>query len=97
MLRLIERPADIPALAPVYEREILYHVLQGPLGWMLRDIGTPDTAMARVNLAIQWIRHHFSNPLRIETLADKAAMRVSTFHHPRYGENFAKIKGQAAD
>ena len=32
MLRLMERPADIPASAPVYEREILYRVLQGPQG-----------------------------------------------------------------
>ena len=36
MLRLMRRPADIPALAPVYEREILYRVLQGPQGAMLR-------------------------------------------------------------
>lgn len=35
------RPADIPALAPAYERELLYRVLQGPHGWMLRDIASP--------------------------------------------------------
>ena len=32
LLRLMEHPADMPALAPVYEREILYRVLQGPQG-----------------------------------------------------------------
>lgn len=31
MLRLMKQPADIPALAPAYEREILYRVLQGPM------------------------------------------------------------------
>lgn len=40
-------------LAPVYDREIIFRVLQGPHGWMLRDIAAPDTAMARINLAIQ--------------------------------------------
>ena len=80
MLRLMERPADIAALAPAYEREILYRVLQGPQGAMLRGIATPDSAMARVSLAIQWIRRDFAEPLRVEALAQKAAMSESAFH-----------------
>ncbi|MDQ0073032.1 AraC-like DNA-binding protein [Variovorax boronicumulans] len=80
MLRLMTRPDDIPALAPAYEREILYRVLQGPHGWMLRDIANPDTALARIGLAIQWIRRDFAKPLRIDTLAEKTAMSPSAFH-----------------
>ncbi|MDQ2140312.1 AraC family transcriptional regulator [Alcaligenaceae bacterium B3P038] len=80
LLRLMRHPADIPALAPAYEREILYRVLQGPQGSMLRDIATPDSASARVSLAIQWIRREFAEPLRVETLAKKAAMSESAFH-----------------
>lgn len=80
MLRLMARPSDIAALAPAYEREILYRVLQGPHGGMLRDIASPDSAMARVSLAIQWIRRDFALQLRVEDLADKAAMSVSAFH-----------------
>jgi AraC-like DNA-binding protein len=80
MLRLMRHPADIPALAPAYEREILYRVLQGPLGWMLRDIAVPDTALARVNLAIQQIRRDYALPLRVEDLAGSAAMSASAFH-----------------
>lgn len=80
MLRLMANPADIPALAPVYEREILYRVLQGPHGGMLRAIATPDSAMARVSQAIQWIRRDFAEPLRVPALAERAAMSVSAFH-----------------
>lgn len=80
MLRLMTRPTDIPALAPAYEREILYRVLQGPMGWMLRDIASPDTALARINLAIQKIRRDYALPLRMEELAAHAAMSVSAFH-----------------
>lgn len=80
MLRLMDNRADIPALAPVYEREILYRVLQGPLGWMLRDIATPDTALARVSRAIHWIRQNFDKPLVIEALANMVAMSASAFH-----------------
>jgi transcriptional regulator GlxA family with amidase domain len=70
----------IAALAPVYEREILYHVLQGPHGWMLREIAAPDTALARVSQAIQWIRRDYAEPIRVEALAQKAVMSVSAFH-----------------
>ncbi|MCF4997223.1 helix-turn-helix domain-containing protein [Pseudomonas syringae] len=80
MLRLMGKPDEIAALAPAYEREILYRVLQGPHGWMLREIAAPDTAMARVNQAIQWIRRDFAQPIRVESLAQKAAMSVSAFH-----------------
>lgn len=80
MLRLLEHPADIPALAPAYEREILYRLLQGVHGQMLRDIATPDTALARLNEAIQCIRRDFAKPLRVHTLAEMAAMSPSAFH-----------------
>ena len=80
MLRLMGNPDAIAALAPAYEREILFRVLQGPHGWLLREIAAPDTAMARVSLAIQWIRRDFAEPIRVESLAQKAAMSVSAFH-----------------
>ncbi|MDY1016753.1 AraC family transcriptional regulator [Pseudomonas coleopterorum] len=80
MLGLMETPDEVAALAPIYEREILFRVLQGPHGWMLRDIAAPNTAMAKVSVAIQHIRKDFADPIRVETLASKAAMSVSAFH-----------------
>lgn len=80
MLRLMGDPDAIAALAPVYEREIIFRVLQGPHGWMLREIAAPDTAMARVNMAIQWIRRDFAEPIGVERLAERASMSVSAFH-----------------
>lgn len=80
MLRLMERPDEIAVLSPVYEREILFRVLQGPLGWMLRDIATPDTALSRISVAINWIRRNFTEQIRVEALAEMAALSVSAFH-----------------
>lgn len=80
MLRLMHRPDDVPALAPAYEREILYRVLQGPLGWMLRDIAAPGTALSRIGVTIRWIRENFTTPLRVEALASMAALSISAFH-----------------
>lgn len=80
MLRLIDRPDEIAVLAPAYEREILFRVLQGPLGWMLRDVASPDTALSRIGIAIDWIRSNFTEQIRVEALAEMAALSVSAFH-----------------
>lgn len=80
MLRLMDQPDEIAALAPAYEREILFRVLQGPLGWMLRDIAMPETPISRIGVAIRWIRENFSSPLRVGDLADMTALSVSAFH-----------------
>lgn len=80
MLRLMDHPNEIAALAPAYEREILFRVLQGPVGWMLRDIATPNTALSRIAIAIRWIRENFNKPLRVETLAEMTALSISAFH-----------------
>jgi transcriptional regulator GlxA family with amidase domain len=47
---------------------------------MLRDIAAPDAALSRIGVAIQWIRENFAKPLRVEALAEMAALSVSAFH-----------------
>ncbi|GAA1864278.1 AraC family transcriptional regulator [Pseudonocardia ailaonensis] len=80
LLRLLERPGDVAVLAPMLEREILWRVLTGPHGPVLRQIGLADSTLTHVGLAIRWIRDHHAEPLRIEELARRAAMSSSAFH-----------------
>jgi AraC-like DNA-binding protein len=80
LLRLMETPEDVPILAPLYEREVLYRVLQGPQGWLLRALATPDSALAQVRRSIRWMRTHYSESMRIEDLAVLAGMSASAFH-----------------
>lgn len=95
MLRLMETPADIPVLAPAYEREILYRVLQGPQGSLLRAIASPDTALARVNRAVEWIRENLAKPVRVDDLAARASMSPSAFHrHFKLATAFSPVQFQ---
>ncbi|MBE1473933.1 AraC family transcriptional regulator [Actinophytocola algeriensis] len=80
MLRLLDRPADIPVLAPLIEREILWRLLTGPHGGMVRQIGLADSGLTHVSRAIRWIRDHYASPLRIADLARLAGMSESAFH-----------------
>ncbi|WP_133852599.1 AraC family transcriptional regulator [Labedaea rhizosphaerae] len=80
LLRLLDAPADARVLAPLIEREILWRLLNGPHGAVLRQIGLPDSELAHVGRAIQWIRDNYAEPLRIPDLARLAGMSTSAFH-----------------
>ncbi|MEU7815644.1 AraC family transcriptional regulator [Pseudonocardia sp. NPDC049154] len=80
MLRLLDHPADAPVLAPLIEREILWRVLTGPHGEVLREIGQTRSSLWYVGRAIAWLRENYAEPVRIEDLAARAGMSPSTFH-----------------
>lgn len=80
MLRLLKSPEHIPALAPAYEREILYHVLIGPEGWRLRQLFQTHDKESSIHQAIQWVRQNFIDSFEIEQLANRACMGITTFH-----------------
>ena len=80
LLRLIDRPQDVAVLAPMLEREILWRLLNGAQGHMVRQIGLADSRLTQVGRAIRWIRAHYAEQLRIEEVAGIAAMSASSFH-----------------
>ncbi len=80
MMRLVNRPQDAALLAPMIEREILFRVLQGPQGGILRQIACPDSRLSQVRRAIDWIRLHFVEPFRVEQLAAMSGMSVAAFY-----------------
>lgn len=80
LLRLLDHPADVPVLAPLVEREILWRLLTGPHGSVVRQIGLADSNLSHVNRAIRWIRDNYAEPLRIADLARLAGMSPSAFH-----------------
>ena len=80
LLRLLEHPDDAPVLAPLIEREILWRVLTGPDGHVLRQIGLADGNLSHVGRAIGWMRTHYAEPMRVEDLARSCGMSASAFH-----------------
>jgi len=81
LVDLLDEPTDIPVLAPMIEREIYYRLLAGDQGDRLRQMASAGSQSNRIALAIDWLKRHFSQPLRIDTLAAQANMSASTFHH----------------
>jgi AraC-like DNA-binding protein len=81
LLDLLAAPQDIPILAPLIQREILYRLLVGEQGARLRQIAAAGSPSQQIAQAIAWLKRHYTRPLRIEDLAAHAHMSPSTFHH----------------
>ena len=80
MMRLLDRPAEIPVLAAMLEREMLFRLLQGPQGGKLRQLARIDGHLSRIRQAIAWIRTHCHQQIRVEDLADIAHMSNAAFY-----------------
>ncbi|SEO65111.1 transcriptional regulator, AraC family [Amphibacillus marinus] len=80
LVQLLKTPKDISVLAPLISQEILYHVLQSDQGHRLIQFAITGTYARRIAESIQWLRMNFSEPIRVQDLADRAHMSVSSFH-----------------
>ncbi|OKH89492.1 AraC family transcriptional regulator [Thalassospira sp. TSL5-1] len=80
MLELLETPNDIPMIAPLIEREILYRLLSGPQGLRLQQLAMADSKLNQVSRAIEWIKKNFREPFSVDVLAREANMSASALH-----------------
>lgn len=81
LVRLLESPRDLAVLGPLIERELLYRLLTGEQGARLAQIATSGSQSHQVSRAIDWLRRHFDEPLRIDELAARVNMSASSLHH----------------
>ncbi|GAB2621475.1 AraC family transcriptional regulator [Pseudactinotalea suaedae] len=80
LVRLLDRPQDLPVLGPMVRREILWLLVTGPQGGTVRQLGLADSKLTRIDRVVQWIRDHAAEPIRVADLADRAGLSVSAFH-----------------
>jgi AraC-like DNA-binding protein len=80
LVGLLDEPAAAPVLAPLIERELLFRLVSGEHGRLLRHLATADSRIAQIAAATAWIREHHAEPMRVEELARESAMSVTSFH-----------------
>ncbi|WP_445146961.1 AraC family transcriptional regulator N-terminal domain-containing protein [Dyella sp. Tek66A03] len=81
LARLLDAPDDLAVLGPLIEHELLYRLLAGEQGAHLAQIATSGSQGDQVSRAIEWLRRHYDEPLRIEDLAGRVNMSASSLHH----------------
>ena len=81
LVRLLDAPDEVPILAPLIKREIMYRLLQGAQSSRLRHIAMQNENSHRITQAVKRIHESFDQPLRIESLAEELGMSASSFYY----------------
>lgn len=95
LVELLDKPAQIPVLAPLIMREIHFHLLTGEQGECLRMVCTGGTQTNRIAQAINWLRQNYTQPFNMDELAQRINMSPSTFYrHFRQVTTFSPLQFQ---
>jgi AraC-like DNA-binding protein len=81
LIDLLDEKDDIPILAPIIRKEIIYRLLVGEQGARLRQIASAGSQSQQVARVIDWLNNNFTQQLRIDDLASQARMSTSSFHN----------------
>lgn len=74
-------PRLMSLLSPLIQQEILLRLLTSECGPKIRHIATGGSPTHQISRAIDWIKSHLPERLRIQDLAAHAGVSVSTLHH----------------
>ncbi|MEH7350129.1 AraC family transcriptional regulator [Gottfriedia acidiceleris] len=80
LTHLLNTPKDIPILAPLITKEIIYRLLQGQQGITLAQLAIEGSSTNQISGVVDHIMNHFNQSFRIEDLAEIANMSVSSLH-----------------
>ncbi|GGH28921.1 AraC family transcriptional regulator [Paenibacillus segetis] len=80
LARLLDNPKDIPILAPLFTKEVIYRVLEGQHGDTLEQIALEGSYTNQISNVIEHIINNYESSFRIEELAEIANMSVSSLH-----------------
>ena len=80
LMECLAQPGDAELLAPLVMDEILIRLLRSPIGVRVAQMGFAESSVQRVAKAISWLRANFSQPMKVEDLAELVHMSVSSFH-----------------
>lgn len=80
LMECLAHPGDAELVAPLVIDEILIRLLRSSIGARVAQMGFAESSIDRVAKAISWLRANFSQPMKVEDLAELVHMSVSSFH-----------------
>jgi AraC-like DNA-binding protein len=90
LLDLLETPKRIPVMSDLLFKEIVLYMLESEQGGRLWHLAMTGSQSNRIQKVINWLRRHYSEPLRADDLARMAAMSVSSMR-----QHFHDITGMS--
>jgi AraC-like DNA-binding protein len=80
LMECLAHPGDAELLGPLVTDEILIRLLRSPIGVRVAQMGFAESSVQRIAKAISWLRENYSQPMKVEELAEMVHMSVSSFH-----------------
>jgi len=80
LMECLAEPGDAELLAPLVMDEILIRLLRSPIGIRVAQMGFAESSVQRIAKAISWLRENYSQPMKVEELAELVHMSLSSFH-----------------
>jgi AraC-like DNA-binding protein len=80
LMECLAQPGDVELLAPLVVDETLIRLLRSRIGARVAQMGFAESSVHRLAKAISWLRANFSQPMKVEELAELVHMSVSSFH-----------------
>ncbi|WP_153977812.1 AraC family transcriptional regulator [Paenibacillus xylanilyticus] len=81
LVRLLDTPEDIPILAPLFIREILYRIIQDEHGHSIKQFAVQNSHAQHIAKVIEVIQSEYDKPLRVDQLAAMVNMSSSSLHY----------------
>ncbi|MET3943099.1 AraC-like DNA-binding protein [Paenibacillus sp. PvP094] len=81
LVRLLDTPEDIPILAPLIIREILYRIIQDEHGHSIKQFAVQNSHAQHIAKVIEVIQSEYDKPLRVDQLAAMVNMSSSSLHY----------------
>lgn len=80
LVKLLDKPEDIPFLAPLIVKEILYRVLKGEQGALIKQFAVSGSYANRIAKAILHLKQNYAKPVSIEELSKEVNLSPSALH-----------------
>ena len=80
LLRSLKSKNQARVLGPIYLKEILFQVLNGENGEILREVAVNNRGFYQISRVINRIHEHYSEPIEVQELAKEAGMSPTSFH-----------------
>ena len=81
LLECLKCPIDSRMLGRQTVREIVYRVLSGEQGGMLRALASRDEHFTRIARVLKDLHADCAKPFSVESMAKRAGMSIAAFHH----------------
>ena len=80
LLNIVGDPLKVKILGKALVREVIFHILKGERGYVLRNCVLHHASAHKIVPIIQYLEKNFTDPLEIHAIAKHAGMSTSSLH-----------------